>query len=92
MAYAPIHTPVVGSFVESDHGKFFEYSSNPDKVLMPKAHGGKNVVFPHLVYVGPLMETRMALVLSKVVHIVTDETADGFVVEKWDIVRHRKYK
>lgn len=91
MAFAPAHATAIGSFVERDHGKSFHYTNNPDKVLMPPAHGGKNVHFPHLVYVGPLGETRMALVLNNVVHIVTDETAFGFVVEKWFIKKHRKY-
>lgn len=92
MAFAPAHVNTIGSFVECDHGKSFHYSNNSDMVLMTKAHGGKHVLFPHLVYVGPLGETRMALVLNNVAHIVIDETDRGFVIQKWHIKKHRKYR
>jgi hypothetical protein len=93
MAFAPYPAPakILGSFVEKDYEKIFEYTDNPELVLAPLAHGGKNVQFPHLVYVGPLQETRQALVKGTCVHIITDETEFGWVVEKWDIKKHRKY-
>jgi hypothetical protein len=93
MAYAQYGVDSLsGSFVEKEHGKTFEYIDNPEFVLHVPAHGGKNVRFPHLVFVGPRgEETRRALVKGSVVHIVTDETAFGFVTEKWDIKNHRKY-
>ncbi len=97
MAYAPLGiTSVSGSFVEKDHGKTFEYIDNPELVLFPPAHGGRNVEFPHLIFVGPNgEETRMARVLGNVVHVVTDERwHDGkpwFTIEKWSIKNHRKY-
>lgn len=92
MAYAPIDTRVVGSFVERDHGKIFQYTDNPDLVLHTLAHGGKHFRFPHLIFVGPNGEqTRHALVKGTVAHVVTDETEFGFVVEKWYIKQHRKY-
>jgi hypothetical protein len=96
MAYAPLTTildgKVLGSFVEKDYGKTFEYIENPEMVLHPLAHGGKNVRFPHLIFVGPDgSETRDAIVKGTCVHIVTDETADGYIIEKWDIKNHRKY-
>jgi hypothetical protein len=93
MAYAPLGvTTVSGSFVERDFGHTFEYIENPEFVLHVPAHGGKNVHFPHLVFVGPHgEETRQALVKGSVVHVVTDETDFGFVVEKWNIKNHRKY-
>lgn len=92
MAFAPHGvTKVLGSFVEKDHGKIFEYRRNPDMILSPLAHGGKNVVFPHIVYVGPLQETRYAFVKGTCVHIITDETEFGWVVEKWNISKHRRY-
>lgn len=96
MAYAPIGVDrVVGSFVEVDYGKTFEYTDNPEKVYHVAAHGGKTVQFPHLIYVGPLQETRMALVLKTVAHVVTDEFESNgttfFTIEKWNIKKHRKY-
>ena len=93
MAYAPITVESVsGSFIERDHGHTFDYIDNPEFVLHVPAHGGKNVHFPHLVFVGPFgKETRRALVKGSVIHIVTDETEFGFVVEKWNIKNHRKY-
>lgn len=94
MAFAPAHATAIGSFVECDYGKSFHYTNNPDMVLMPKAHGGKNVLFPHIIYVGPNgEETRMALVLKNVVHVVIDEMDNGhFVIQKWNITKHRKYR
>ena len=93
MSYAPLGVKSVsGSFVERDPGHTFEYIDNPEFVLHVPAHGGKNVHFPHLIFVGPFgQETRRALVKGSVVHVVTDETDFGFVVEKWNIKNHRKY-
>lgn len=94
MAYAPLGINIiVGSFVEVDHGNTFEYIDNPEFVLHVPAHGGKNVQFPHLIFVGPpgSTETRRALVMKTCVHVVTDETDFGFVVEKWNIKKHREY-
>ena len=93
MSYAPLGVKSVsGSFVERDCSHTFDYIDNPELVLHVPAHGGKNVHFPHLVFVGPFgQETRRALVKGSVVHIVTDETDFGFIVEKWNIKNHRKY-
>lgn len=100
MAYAPIistlyeilYGKVLGSFVEKDYGKTFEYSENLEIVLHPLAHGGKNIRFPHLIFVGPNgHETRQAIVKGTCAHVVTDETADGYIIEKWEIKGHRKY-
>lgn len=93
MSYAPLGVKTIsGSFIERDCGHTFEYIDNPEVVLHVPAHGGKLTRFPHLVFVGPWgQETRRALVKGSVVHIVTDETGFGFVVEKWNIKNHRKY-
>jgi hypothetical protein len=85
---------IAGYFTEKEHGKTFEYIMNPELVLHPPAHGGRNVEYPHLIFVGPLSETRMARVLGNVAHVVVDETErDGkswFVIEKWNIKNHRR--
>lgn len=93
MAFAPHGIKTVsGSFVEKDYGVTFEYTDNPELVFHTPAHGGKLTRFPHLIFVGPRREeTRRALVKGSVVHVVTDETDFGFVVEKWDIKKHRRY-
>lgn len=96
MAYAPVNViingKVLGCFVESDYGKNFEYIENPELVLRPLSHGGKNVRFPHLIFVGPNgTETRDAIVKGTVAHVVTDETDEGYIIEKWVINKHRKY-
>lgn len=95
MSYAPYNqmNNVTGSFVEKEFGKTFEYRTNPEMVLSPRAHGGKNEVFPHLIFVGPHgEETRQALVLGTCAHVIVDETDFGWVVEKWEIKKHRKYR
>jgi hypothetical protein len=95
MSYAPIDqmNNVTGCFTEKEFGRVFEYTTNPEMVLSPPAHGGKNVRFPHLIFVGPRAEeTRQALVLGSVAHVIVDETEFGWVVEKWDIKKHRKYR
>jgi hypothetical protein len=95
MGYAPFNTqtgvgePIIGYFTECDHGQFFEYSLNSDLVLAPPAHGGKNMTFPHKVWVGPLAEYRFAKVMKTCIHIITNETEFGWVVEKWNIKKHR---
>jgi hypothetical protein len=93
MAYAPLGViSISGSFVERYCGHTFEYIENPEYVLHTPAHGGKNVHFPHLIFVGPFgQETRRALVKGSVVHVVTDETDNGYTIEKWNIKNHRKY-
>lgn len=91
MARAPIDEPIVGYFTEKDFGKEFDYSLNDELILAPPAHGGKNVVFPHKVFVGPLNEWRYARVLGNVVHIITDELPNGnWCVQKWEIKNHRR--
>jgi hypothetical protein len=95
MGYAPASVATIaGYFTEKEHGKTFEYIMNPELVLHPPAHGGRNVEYPHLIFVGPLSETRMARVLGNVAHVVVDETErDGkswFVIEKWNIKNHRR--
>ena len=95
MAYATLNTldntKILGCFTERDYGHRFEYVENPEKVLHVPAHGGKLTHFPLLVFVGPLGETRMALVKGSVVHILIDETDQGYLIEKWNIKQHRKY-
>lgn len=96
MAFAPINThrdgdnSILGIFNEKDHGNYFEYSKNDQIILAPPAHGGKNMQFKHKVWVGN-GEYRYAHVGKTVVHIITDETNIGWVVEKWYIKNHREY-
>lgn len=88
-----LEVKTVGSFVETEHGRRFDYRESPECVMHVPAHGGGERVFPHLIFVGPGgVETRRALVLETVAHVVIDETEDGFLVEKWNIKKHRKFK
>ena len=84
---------ILGSFIEKDHGHFFEFSQNPEPILAPPAHGGRNVEYNHLVWVGDVIgrRTRYARVLKNVVHIITDENEFGWVIEKWSIKHYREY-
>lgn len=86
----------IGYFTEKDYGKVFDYYENPEVVFHVPAHGGRLERFPHMIYVGPhAEETRMALVKGTVAHVVIDEQwRDGrpwFVVEKWNIKKHRRF-
>ena len=83
---------VLGCFSEKDHGHHFEYAKNPEFVLFPDLSTGVNTEYPHLVYVGPFAETRMALVKGTVAYVVVDEIdTDRYVIEKWYIKAPRKY-
>jgi len=85
---------VMGQFQEKDYGHWFEFSRNDVLVISPPAHGGKNVEFPHKVWVGNDYKNpqyRYAKVGKTVAHVIVDETADGWVVEKWDIKNKRDY-
>jgi len=85
MAYAPAHiTPIIGSFTEKEHGKYFEISKAPMDVISPPAHGGKNRLFPHAIWMSD-GSFRVALVMKTVAHVIVDETRNRWVVEKWDI-------
>lgn len=81
---------------DSKKSLIFEYSHNPELILAPPAHGGRNIEFPHRVWVTTPREGidqgwRYACVKGTVVHIITDEFDDRFVVEKWSIKAHIKY-
>lgn len=89
MAYQMKAKNQIGAFQERDWGHWFEYSANPEMILSPLAHGGKNVVFPHIVWVCD--GYRYAIVKKTCVHIITDETENGWVVEKWDIKNRSQY-
>lgn len=97
MAFAPTTTHrdvddgyILGYFEEKENGHSFEYSQNNELVLAPPAHGGKNMEFLHKVWVGD-GSYRYARVGKTVLHIITDETNIGWVVEKWYIKNHRSY-
>ena len=98
MAFYTYTKDPVGRFVEKDTGNYFEYSLNDDEmVLAPPAHGGRNMTFPHKVWVGGegvcgMRGYRYAKVGKTVVHIITDEDEYGrAVVEKWNIKQNVEY-
>ena len=96
MAYATnINDKPIGQFVEKQFGLTFQYEKNEELVLHPDLKTGRNTVYPHLVFVGPLGEKRRALVKKTVAYIVIDETYRNgepwFVIEKWDIKNNQLY-
>lgn len=94
MAFANplLASDLLGSFVEKDYGRTFEFKQNPEFVLHPDLKTGRNTVYPHLVFVGPEGDqTRRALVKKCVAYVVVDETENGYVIEKWNIKNLRKY-
>lgn len=90
MAYAPSTEKAIGEFVEDSHGRTFQYVALDEMALFPLAHGGKNVRYPHKLYVGE-RDWRYAYVKGKVAHVVVDETELGWKVERWVIRKHRVY-
>lgn len=92
MANAPVGTNILGYFIEKTCGRVFEYCALDEMALFPLAHGGKNVRFPHKLFVGPDgKDWRYAFVKGTVAHVVVDETELGWKVDRWDIVRHRRF-
>lgn len=95
MAYAPINERLLGSFVEKDYGKTFEYTDNPENPWHVDLATGRLTPFRHYVFVGPLQEMRRALVKKSVAYVVTDERwYDGnpmWTIERWHIKEHRIY-
>lgn len=100
MAFAALNmaTGLKGYFTEKDYGRPFEYKDNSENVLHPDLKTGRNTVYPHLVFVGPEGDqVRMALIKKTVAYVVTDERVDNdgqtfFVIERWNIKNHRRYK
>jgi hypothetical protein len=95
MAFASIalSNNLLGYFTEKDYGRPFEYTKNPDMVLHPCLKTGRNVVYPHLIFVGPQGDqVRMAFVKKTVAYVVVDEIdTDRYRIEKWNIKNHSKY-
>jgi hypothetical protein len=84
---------LAGYFVERDYGMPFEYAMNTETVLLPDLSTGKNVVYPHIVFVGPRGDQmRMALVKKTVAYVVIDERDGKFQIEKWRINAGRVYQ
>ena len=82
---------VLGSFVEKERGRIFEYAIRPDEGIdfAPDC--------PHIVYVtnptaGADHGFRYAKVIKTVAWIVVDEDEGGDpIYEKWEIKQHRHY-
>jgi len=78
---------VIGSFVEKDFGKTFEYCTKDEWEHI-------NPDFPHLLCVNDVIGWcyRFAKIMGTVAYVVTDEADDGsLIVEKWHIKQHRVY-
>ena len=90
MAYAPYSNyyrtadqgKVLGSFVEKDHGLYFEYAERTE-ALFPADFRPE---FPHVVFVGH-GEVRLANVKKTVLTMLVDEDD----VQKWQIKAHQEY-
>lgn len=97
MAYAPYMNTyrnveaqgaIRGCFKHRETDSTFEYADR----LNPHPSEPRMETFPFIVFVGPLQETRFALVMKTVAHVVVDEDEYGHpVVEKWPLKSHRIY-
>ena len=75
---------VIGSFNEKEHGNVFEYGENDT--------GWLEDLYPHVVYVGTIGETRVARVIKSRAFVVVDQDAGGCPVEEcWLIKNHREW-
>lgn len=73
---------VLGSFVEKDHGLYFEYAERTDALFPADLHPE----MPHVVFVGH-GEVRLAKVLKTVLTMLVDEDD----TQKWHIKAHQEY-
>ena len=86
------------SFKHADTNVFFDYDdAGSDAILAPPPHGGRNMVYPHKVYLNNEVNGqgwRHALVRNGVAYVLTDEReSDGvvwLVSERWSITSHVK--
>tara|TARA_R110000868_G_scaffold176248_1_gene413715 strand:+ start:471 stop:740 length:270 start_codon:yes stop_codon:yes gene_type:complete len=76
---------LVGRFIEKSEGNDFEYDGQSD---LPEWPHRVWVTTPHA---GIDSGWRYAKVLKTVAYIITDEDADGIVLEKWNIKAHTLY-
>ena len=83
----PTAVPMIfGQFVEEEFGHSFEYAErrHADDSFAPE--------MPHIVYVGPDGQVRLAKVLKTVAYVVVDEDENGKpVIDKWYIKQHKIY-
>ena len=88
----------MSSFKHATTGVYFDYGdAGADAILAPTPHGGRNVVYPHKVYLNSEVHGqgwRHALVKGGVAYVITDEReSDGvtwLVGERWSIKCHVK--
>lgn len=86
----------MSSFKHADTGVYFDYGdAGTDTILAPPPHGGRNVTYPHKVYLNNEVHGqgwRHALVKRGVAYVVVDEReSDGVswnVIERWPISNH----
>lgn len=89
MALAPLNTPYSGSFVEVDHGNYFNFV----KLAEPFYDDLRNR-FDYKIYVGPNgEETRFANIVKTRAYVAIDEDAfGGFITETWKIRSRRDHE
>ena len=86
----------MSSFKHADTGVYFDYGdAGTDAILAPPAHGGRNVTYPHKVYLNNEVHGqgwRHALVKRGVAYVVVDERETcgvaWHVIERWNISSH----
>jgi hypothetical protein len=93
MPYYTHTVNTIGCFTEKDHGQYFEYSNNTDRV----ENCSEWCCFPHLVWVGDTAGGapgyRYATVKKTVAYIVVDEDESGRpVIEKWQLKKNNPYE
>ena len=88
----------MSNFKHAETGVFFDYGdADRDAILAPPPHGGRNVIYPHKVYLNSEVHGqgwRHALVKGGVAYVIIDEReSDGvswLVSQRWPIKSHVK--
>lgn len=80
-----------GAFVHAETKKDFEFIYNSVAPFTIEVNGKLKLTNVQI-FVGPLGEdTRRAYLTKSRAYVVVDEDAKGWVVEKWNITKHRSY-
>lgn len=84
---------LTGNFRHAETDNPFDFINLSKCECFAFIYKGKIKWAKHKIFVGPTGdETRFALVLKTVAYVIVDDTADGWIVEKWKIKNCKSFK